>query len=46
MSIGNIKLAKVKPEPNNETLKAIADVINKKGTKAKNSKELFTQLGI
>ena len=34
------------PSPNYETLKAMKDVSLKKGTKAKNSKELFTKLGI
>ena len=43
----NIKVDLIEePEPNNETRKAIADVLNKKGTRVKDSKELFTQLGI
>jgi len=32
--------------PNNETQKAIEDVENRKGTKVKDSKELFSHLGI
>jgi len=32
--------------PNDETLQAIEDVEKKKGTKAKNSEDLFNQLGI
>ena len=34
------------PSPNYETRKAIKDVVLKKGTKVKNSKELFSKLGI
>jgi len=34
------------PVPNFETRKAIRDVELKKGTKAKDSQELFTKLGI
>ncbi len=32
--------------PNEETQKAIEDVENKKGTKVKNSQDLFNKLGI
>jgi hypothetical protein len=32
--------------PNYETKKAMEDVLLKKGTKAKDTKELFTKLGI
>ena len=32
--------------PNEETQKAIEDVENKKGTKVKNSQDLFKKLGI
>lgn len=34
------------PVPNSETRKAMEDVENKKGTKVKDSKELFSKLGI
>lgn len=34
------------PMPNLETRKAMEDVENKKGTKVKDSKELFSKLGI
>lgn len=34
------------PFPNYETQKAISDVENKKGTRVKNSDELFNLLGI
>lgn len=34
------------PAPNVETRKAMEDVENKKGTKVKDSQELFSQLGI
>jgi len=34
------------PQPNYETRKAIKDVEQKKGHKVKDSKELFTKLGI
>ena len=34
------------PSPNYETRKAIKDVVLKNGTKVKNSKELFSKLGI
>jgi hypothetical protein len=34
------------PEPNYETRKAMEEVYHKGGTKVKDSKELFTQLGI
>ena len=34
------------PVPNYQTLKAIEDVENKKGTMVKDSKELFNKLGI
>ena len=34
------------PSPNYETQKAISDVENKKGTRVKNSDELFNKLGI
>ena len=34
------------PVPNVETRKAMEDVENKKGTKVKDSQELFSQLGI
>jgi hypothetical protein len=34
------------PEPNYETRKAMDKVNHKRGTKVKDSKELFTQLGI
>jgi hypothetical protein len=34
------------PTPNYETIRAIEDVENKKGTRVKDSGELFTQLGI
>jgi hypothetical protein len=34
------------PQPNYETRKAIKDVEQKKGNKVKDSKELFTKLGI
>jgi hypothetical protein len=34
------------PMPNFETRKAMEDVENKKGTKVKDSKELFSKLGI
>jgi uncharacterized membrane protein YebE (DUF533 family) len=34
------------PIPNYETQKAIRDVESKKGTKVKDSSELFSQLGI
>jgi len=34
------------PTPNYETLRAMDDVKNKKGTRVKNSEELFKKLGI
>jgi hypothetical protein len=34
------------PMPNFETRKAMEDVENKKGTKVKDTKELFSKLGI
>ena len=34
------------PVPNYETLKAMDNVKNKKGTRVKNSEELFKKLGI
>jgi|APHig6443717817_1056837.scaffolds.fasta_scaffold33823_2 hypothetical protein len=34
------------PTPNYETQKAISDVENKKGTRAKNADELFKELGL
>ena len=34
------------PTPNYETQKAISDVENKKGTRAKNAAELFKELGL
>lgn len=33
-------------KPNDETLKAMADVENKKGKKVKDSNELFNDLGV
>ena len=43
----NIEVDQIEePEPNDETLKAIEQVNKKKGTKVKNSNELFTKLGI